>query len=314
MKSIFSPCHMCGSYDSEILTPAFLVDGSLCKFQRIVICKKCGLVYKNPVIPDLNKLVYDKHSWSDGTTFQKRFSELSSYLSEFLGNISPGTILEIGPGPGWLAMSLHELVRDSKYILLEASEEVARLTRENLPHATVIPASIEEAEIRNEFVDLAIVCGVDYLFSDFRGAIQKIYRSLSDNGYIYIERNVFVETEAYAWFPIKTLKDLFGQNVLMTTWFAVDQYKEFLNLFFEVISHKSFLHDETDGYKCIIHGFFCKKKAIGPEYYDGKTSWYETNTVSLSRLKGESTNTEKGKFQRASTKHREKFRFWRRQW
>lgn len=284
MKASFFPCHMCGSYDSEVLIPAYLQDGSPCRFQKISICKKCGLVYKNPVIPELNKLVYCKHSWSDGSTFKKRILELTSYLSNFLKGASPKTIMEIGPGPGWLAMAIKEILPYSNYLLFEASEEVAELTIQNMPEATVIPGSIEEITLENEFVDLALVCGVDYLFSDFKNAILKIHASLKNNGFIYIERNVFVETEAYAWFPIRTYKDLFGQNALMTTWFAVDQYKEFLNLFFDIISEKSFLHDETDGHKCIIHGFLCRKKPLRSDYYDENNSWYEKNRTSLGRL------------------------------
>jgi len=284
MKAYFVPCHMCGSYSAEVLTPAFLADGSLCDFQKIVICTKCGLVYKNPVIPDLNKLVYCKHSWGDGAIFNKRISELVLYLSDFVKKGSPEKILEIGPGPGWLAMALQDLLPATKFILLEASDEVAKVAKYNVPTATVIPASIDEAYIDNNIFDLAIVCGVDYLFPNFHNAIISIFNKIKTDGYLYIERNVFVESEAYAWSPITSYADLFGKNALMTTWFSVDQYKQFLKQFFDIISEKSFLHDETDGYKCIIHGFICKKKAKYSEYYDGDESWYEQNMTSLTRL------------------------------
>ena len=284
MKSLFFPCHMCGSYDAKTVTAAFLADGGFCNFQNIVICKKCGLVYKNPVIPELNKIVYDKHSWGDGAAFNKRISDLSSYLSDFLKRVSPKTIMEIGPGPGWLAMAIKKILPDSQFLLFEASDDVVELTKQNLPDETVIPSSIEEVSIKKDSIDFALVCGVDYLFSDFRGAINKIYTSLKSGGYLYIERNVFVEAEAYAWFPIRTYKDLFGQNALMTTWFAVDQYREFLNLYFEVVSQTSFLLNETDGHKCVIHGFLCKKKPVTREYYEGNVSWYEQNMASLGRL------------------------------
>ncbi len=310
MKSLFFSCHMCGSYDSEILTPAFLADGSFCNFQKIVICKKCGLVYKNPVIPELNKLVYDKYSWGDGSIFQKRISSLASYLSEFLENIQPKTILEIGPGPGWLAMSLHKLLPNSKYVLFEPSEEVALLTKKNLPDLTVIPTSLEEAFVREGFVEFVLVCGVDYLFPDLRRAIEKIYTSLSRDGYIYIERNVFVDTEAYAWFPIKTFKDLFGQNALMTTWFAVDQYKQFLNLFFDIVSERSYLHDETDGYKCVINGYLCKKKKMEDEYYCGETSWYSSNLASLERLEKRMGEASSSTNHSMASEHTNIFRPW----
>ena len=313
MKALFFSCHMCGSYDSEILTPAFLADGSFCNFQKIVMCKKCGLVYKNPVIPELNKLVYSKDSWGDGTTFKRRISDLVSYLSDFLKSNLPRTIIEIGPGPGWLSMALKEILPNSKYLLFEASEDVAQVTAQNMPDSTVIPSSIEEVRINNDFVDLAIVCGVDYLFSDFRSSINKIYSSITKDGYIYIERNVFVETEAYAFFPIRTYRDLFGQNVLMTTWFSVDQYKQFLKMFFDIVSERSFLLDEADGFKSVIHGFLCKKKTIINEYYDGNTLWYEKNMASLGRLRNESSTLSSAapEPQQIVTKLRNALQFWR---
>lgn len=284
MKSMFFPCHMCGSYDSEVLTPAFLADGSACDFQKIVICKKCGLIYKNPVIPALNKLAYSKTSWGNGSQFKKRISDLNLFLSGFLKEQSPKMIIEIGPGPGWLVMSLQKSLPNTRFILFEASEDVAKLTKDNLPKAIVVPASIEEVHIKNDFADLALVCGVDYLFADFYSGFKKIYDAISAGGHLYIERNVFVETDAYAGFPIRSYWDLFGQNVLMTTWFNAKQYKRFLETFFDIVSERSFLHDETDGQKCIIQGFLCRKKNAAGEYYKGGGSWYETNISSLARL------------------------------
>lgn len=275
---------MCGSYDSDLLIPAILADGSSCRFQQIVICKGCGLVYKNPVIPELNKIAYSKISWGDGSTFKKRIADLTSYLSGFAAEMNPSTVLEVGPGPGWLAMSLQGLFPKAKFILLEASEDVAELTKENLPGATVIPSGINEVELGSNFASLALVCGVDYLFTDYRAAMNKIHASLVEGGYLYIERNVFVEAEAYAGFPIRTCQDLLGQNVLMTNWFALDQYKAFLSMNFDIVSERTFLHDETDGHRCFIHGFLCKKKSAHTEYYKGNQSWYEQNVMSLRRL------------------------------
>ena len=135
---------------------------------------------------------------------------------------------------------------------------------------------------------MALVCGVDYLFSDYRTSMNKIYDSLSENGYLYIERNVFVDSEAYAGFPINSYRDLFGQNALMTTWFSVDQYRIYLLQYYEVLFERSFVHDETDGHKCIIYGFLCQKKK---KCDNVKMSFYENNIKSLERLV--STNTKK---------------------
>lgn len=275
---------MCGSYESEVLTPAFLQTGETCNFQQIVICKKCGLVYKNPVIPEVNKLVYRQEDWGSGENFKKRAKDLTDYLGNFLGDIKPKTVIEVGPGPGWLALALKKILPDCKYIMFEASENVAKLAKSNVPDAVVIPSSIGDMHFSQGFASLVISCGVDYLFTDFRRNINNIYRSLTDEGYLYIERNVFVESEAYNRFKIETYRDLFGQNELMTTWFAVDQYREFLKLRFEVVSENSFLLDKIDDNSSVIYGFLCKKKRISKEFYDGSATWYDQNLVSLRRL------------------------------
>lgn len=199
---------------------------------------------------------------------------------------------------------LKDLFPDSKYILFEASKDVAELTKHNCQFATVIPSAIDEIELNNNLVDLAIVCGVDYLFPHFRNAIIKIWNSLTSNGYIYIERNVFVETEAYYNFPIRTYSDLFGQNALMTTWFAYEQYKLFLSMFFDIIAENSFTLSQTDGYKCIIRGFLCKKKLSSENllFYTGNNTWYQKNIESLMRL--EKNSSARSFFKKTSTLYR----------
>lgn len=88
MKCLFFPCHMCGSFESEKLYPSILPNGSFCKFQEIVICKKCGLIYKVPVIPELNALSYSKKSWGDGRVFKERVLHMFSWFKNF-SNILP---------------------------------------------------------------------------------------------------------------------------------------------------------------------------------------------------------------------------------
>lgn len=281
---------MCGSYDSEVLTPAFLNTGETCNFQQIVICKKCGLVYKNPVIPEVNKLVYRQEDWGAGENFKRRAKDLTEYLDSFFGDVKPKTVIEVGPGPGWLALELKKVLPDCKYIMFEASESVAKLAKSNVPDAVVIPSSIGDVNFSQGFASLVIACGVDYLFPDFRRNINSIYRSLSDEGHLYIERNVFVESEAYNRYKIETYRNLFGQNELMTTWFAVDQYREFLKLRFEIVSENSFLLDKVDDNSSVIYGFLCKKKKISAEFYAGNETWYEKNLMSLRRLKASAPN------------------------
>ena len=286
MKSFFFPCHMCWSYDAEMVTPAFLQKGEHCAFQTIVICKSCGLVYKNPVIPAKNTTVYKKSSWKSGLLFQKRIHDLSVYLANTLEGVDPKFILEIGPGPGWLAAAIETQFPNAKLLLAEVSEEVAKLAKDNTQRATVVPASIDDISLRNGSFDLALVCGVDYLFINHRGSMEKVYHALAEDGYLYIERNVFVETEAYASFLIHSYQDLFGQNALMTTWFNKEQFKIYIEQWFHVVSEKTFLHETKDNVDCLIHGLLCKKRPTvkHDKYYQGEKSWYQTNKTTLDKL------------------------------
>ncbi len=283
MRSLFVSCHMCGSFDSELITPAFLQNGDACTFQQIVICKRCGLVYKNPVVPELNTLVYKTPSWGDGRAFQHRIGQLASYLADALRDENPSRIVEIGPGPGWLAIAMEQQYPAAHLLLLEVSEEVAAAAKRNTRRAVVVPSSIDEVSLTAGYADLALVCGVDYLFPSHRASMERIYDALADGGHLYIERNVFVETEAYVLQPIRSRRDLFGLNALMTTWFSVEQYRAHLERWFDVVSTRSFEHGVYDGHRCVIHGFLCRKRPARGLYVPG-TSWYEQNKASLGRL------------------------------
>lgn len=283
MEAFYSLCHMCGAHNYSVLTPAYLPNGDFCSIQKIVICKDCGLVYKNPVIPKINNFSYTPSSWGDGEIFKNEAAVLSSYLSSF-NELSPGVIAELGPGPGWLAMSLKQHYPDANYIMFEISEDLASIAKKNVPDALVFPFSIDDVKLDPEFVDLAIVSGVDYLFNDFLSSIRKIHRTLCRDGYIYISRNVFVEAEAYIGQPINSYKDLFGSNLLMTTWFSVSQYRSFLSHFFDIISERSIVYSETEGCKSIAYAYLCKKRTPSSNYVPCSESWYEENTESLRRL------------------------------
>jgi len=267
---------MCGSDDSELVTPAYLKNKKRCDFQEIRICRTCGLVYKNPNIPELTGFEYDIGSWGDGKEFGERLSGVASVLSQQI-KTNLKEIIEIGPGPGWLAKEIHEKWPDARMTLFEPAVEVARIAKKNVPGAAVIPATFDESGWPG-VADLVLMCGVDYLLPNIRRTMRKVWLSMADDGVIYIERNVFVESESFVWLPIQTQYDLIGVNSMMSTWFNFEQYREWLKMFFYLLSWWEYTVGGST-----IHGFLCRKRQDPVNYWAGK-SWYRENKLSLSRL------------------------------
>jgi SAM-dependent methyltransferase len=248
-------CPMCGGTDYEVITPAWLADESFCNVQKIVLCQ-CGMVYKNPVIPSLSRVVYEDFNWGNDSVWKEHFCDVSRNL-HIIDSVR--SIVEIGPGLGWLAGYLLGRL-DASYVMIEPSESVVRFLVETLPGVSVIQETWESVEIAEKSADLILCCGVDYLFPDIRVGMNKIHRTMKDTGLLYIERNVFLESEAFAWNQIRTKKDLFGSNALMTTWFSVEQYRDFLSMFFEIIDSWSYVLGMVGDKKIEIHGFLCRKR------------------------------------------------------
>jgi SAM-dependent methyltransferase len=251
-------CVMCGCGESDLV------------YEGVVICR-CGLVYRNEV----GRVVYLRENWGDGEAWDVHFREVEKSLRGIVG----GDIIEIGPGLGWLA-GLFSGFRS--YVMIESSVTVARYLRREFPCVRVIGDTWEGAVVEGDSADLVLCCGVDYLFSDLRRGMEKISRVLRDTGYLYIERNVFLETEAYAWNVVSTKGDLFGSNAAITTWFSYEQYRDFLGLFFEIVGSWSYILGEVKGRKVKIHGFLCRKSFKLPHY--GVCSWREHNMELLGRL------------------------------
>lgn len=119
------------------------------------------------------------------------------------------------------------------YIALEPVKELA--LKLNAKKIIVVNNDINNVNLPLKFFDIIFVCSVDYLFQDITQAFEKIKNSLNKNGIIVIQRNVFIDQTGYVASDIKNISDLFGANFLMRNWFHSDQYKIYLEKYFDIL-------------------------------------------------------------------------------
>jgi SAM-dependent methyltransferase len=267
MQSFFVPCHVCGSFELESLFPSTYRDAST-TLQSIGICSNCGLVYRNPLIPELCAPQYSKPSDWDALRPPAAFRERFTYLtSEIASRVSVGKgqlFLDVGAGPGWLAAHLEKAFPDAIPVLLEPAAPVAVDTKTRHPSAVVLPGVLAESSLPRGSFSLIMVCGVDYLFHNHRNDIQLLEGLLRDDGVLYIERNVFIEQASYFRSPILDMDDMCGSNPQMNTWFSRPQFREYLEEFFDVFDTIEYvMGDPPAPYVNHINqmsGFFCRKR------------------------------------------------------
>lgn len=285
-KVYLSTCPMCGSSDSEIIINEYPSEDICKKTQKILICKNCGLVYKNPVISKAMYSYYPKTNWVGDDYFYQRAANLENNFKDFYKDKKkPSVIVEIGPGHGFFSKILKKIFPEAKLILIETSYSCAEDLNQKIEGAFVVPESIENIRHFDFDVDLYFISGVDYLFPNIRDCFNKIFETMSDNAHMYIERNVFTTNSGYVSFAINTKNDMFFQNELMTTWFYPEQYEAFLSLYFDVCEKTQSEYKVSEAKTGFSKGYFCKKtkNITKPSFYKGK-SWYTENKAILDKL------------------------------
>jgi hypothetical protein len=289
MKSLLLLCPVCSSRRQEVLFDAFTRPpnggaAAIDAFQSIVLCEACGAVFRNPIVPDLNQPLYQAPDhWGDEED-HRRFDERLRHVSQLIRKnvaLQDGDwMVDIGGGPGWLIRRLNEIVPGLRAVLCEPSAENGKFARRQLQGLTAIPSRFDEFDAPAGFFDLVTATGVDYLFIDHRGMMQKVDRLLRPGGSFYVERNVFVEQEAYYRQPIFDHEDLFGINHMMNFWPGRQQFVEYLSTFFETREPVEYDFGETLGYRCRMLGVFCIK-ASRPSSTAEPKNYYSQHLAAL---------------------------------
>lgn len=270
MQSFFVPCHVCGSFELDALFPSTYRDKAV-NIQVVGLCRNCGLLYRNPLIPDLCAPQYSKPSEWDAEHIPAAFAERFSLLTAEFAKRRPvgrGEIfLDVGAGPGWLAEYMEKAFPEAIPVLLEPAAEVAIDTKRRHPSAAVLPSMLSDCFLPKDSFSLIIVCGVDYLFHNHRREMETLRSLLRDDGVLYIERNVFIDQRSYFRSPILDMDDMCGSNPQMNTWFSRPQFAEYLAEFFDVFDTISYVSGDSPApYSDRINelsGFFCRKRTNG---------------------------------------------------
>ena len=293
MKSFFTACAVCGSLDAQPLFPSFF-RGQVSSAQMIVICRRCGLVYRNPHIPDICADHYeDVGSWEGEHIYIERLRGVAERIASHVRLEAGDLSLEIGCGPGWLAEHLHAIFPDAGAVLLEPSLKVAEHAQRRNPHAAVLPGVLADADVPQGRFACVIVCAVDYLFQHHRKDMERIHGLLRDGGTLYIERNVFIDQRALTKRPIFDIEDLFGLNHRMNTWFGREQFLEYLGQFFEITDVVQYVSDVTPApyaRQNLVTGVFARKRPQGAwQAPPPPTNRYEEHVNLLRTIALEST-------------------------
>ena len=127
--------------------------------------------------------------WYDDNTKKSRLDEMKEYAKEASKYLHNGcSVLEVAPGPGYLAIELAKLGRCTKIIGLDISQDFVEIAKRNADKAGVV----EEVEFRlgnvsdmpfpdNEF-DFIICTAAFKNFKEPLKALNQMYRVLKSGG------------------------------------------------------------------------------------------------------------------------------------
>ena len=86
--------------------------------------------------------------WYDNNTRKSRLAEMKAYAKEVAKHIQDGcSILEVAPGPGYLAIELAKLGKCKKIIGLDISKDLVEIAQRNAKEAGVIEVEFRQGNV-----------------------------------------------------------------------------------------------------------------------------------------------------------------------
>ncbi len=233
MLSYIFDCPTCNSSDKETLLRS-INRGNISDFEKVVICKHCGLVYKNPVVPDDTPPCYQDPELWNTDYFRQRADELAEYIKSEV-DFQPGMkFLEVGAARGLLLNSLKQKCPEIDVYGVEPAVDVARQAARAFPSINMFPSSIDECHFSPGAFDIVAVIGVDYLFLNHGDSMRKISSMVKEGGRIYVERNMFLGKSTLTNQEMFDCEDVVGSNSMFRTWFTDEIFRVQLNRFFDI--------------------------------------------------------------------------------
>ena len=204
-------CVFCNADDYEIKFP----EGKA-QVHRIVKCNNCGLMYANPqTISSMSGKVsllngkevdvtvdsdeYKKFTPEANAYLQKQYIQCKDYkkILEFINSKERGTLLDIGSYAG---LFLNDAKLNGWNVLGIEPLAVPRLYSQNIFGLNIISTPFEEANIKNNSVDVIVSCHViEHIYNPIN-FVNKAYNLLNTNGIMVLE------TPTYDSFSFKVLR------------------------------------------------------------------------------------------------------------
>jgi len=242
----FVNCALCGADDYIVVSKK----GRFNMPVRNVICKKCGLIYVNPRMPESYykrfysskkyRELYDKREKPDKNYEEKIKKEIEERFQYILNRliklkIKKGSVLDVGCNTGYLLYLFKN--KEWKCMGIEPSQDFAEYGKK-IYNINIKTEFLEKAKLKEKF-DLIILSHVLEHFEDPNKALSKIKRNLKSRGFLYIEvpnilkpyNNLsffFQNAHLYTFSP-NTLTAVLAKNGFKVEW--LDDSGTFLKIF-----------------------------------------------------------------------------------
>jgi SAM-dependent methyltransferase len=185
------PCNLCGVDEADTLFEA-----GVAQLNRVVKCRRCGLMYSNPRIrpadqdlikdydPDLTK---DVEAY-DPIRFDKERMQVRDYddTRKYLASIYPerGRLIELGCGMGFLLKAFSEDGWDG--VGIEPDRGFCQFIEQN-QGLKALPTILEDSGIPDGSVDVVVFLHVIEHLPDPLETLRTIYRVLKPGGHLVLE-------------------------------------------------------------------------------------------------------------------------------
>ena len=182
---------------------------------------------KLPLIRRLLKLFHPEgipwpgtvvYNWASSTgMFQRHYELVAKHI---LGFCAQGSLLDVGTGPGWLLLKLHEQCPNMKLVGCDVSAPMVVKTRKNIAEAgfsdliEVRDSNADQMPFADAFFDIVVSTGSIHHWKVPVKGLNEVYRVLKPGGYALMYDLVSDTPE-----PIfDEMRSEFGQLKMMLFW------------------------------------------------------------------------------------------------
>lgn len=189
-RQVEVPCNLCGADDCAVL-----FDAGVAQVNRIVRCRRCGLMYANPRRPADHVAIAswpDDPDWDFVREHPQRFEKEQLQVRDYaqtralLGRLHPGrgTLVEVGSSLGFI---LDFFRADGWDVLGVEPDRNATRHAERRLGLRALTSTLEEARLPGALADAVVMLHVIEHVPDPLGTLREIHRVLKPGGHLVLE-------------------------------------------------------------------------------------------------------------------------------